>query len=109
MTNDDDQLGLYAPDAPDIIIDGCRLSCTCFACPEQYDVFDDKIGKKIGYLRLRHGVFRADAPKCGGKTVYVGFTTGDGRFEDFERMAFLAEAVEKLQEYEHKNTEESDD
>ena len=97
----------YRPSDQDIIIDGCRLICTCAACPEQYDVFNDKTCEQIGYLRLRSGVFRADALKCGGETVYVGFTTGGGRFEDRERMDFLTGAVEKLREYEHKTKEES--
>ena len=45
------------------------LKMTCGACPEQYDVFDSE-GKQVGYLRLRHGGFRADYPNCGGDTVY---------------------------------------
>lgn len=32
---------------------------TCFACPEQYDVFDDN-HNYIAYVRLRHGCFRVD-------------------------------------------------
>lgn len=40
------------------------LEQTCYAYPEQYDVFLD--GKQVGYLRLRHGYFRCDYPNCGG-------------------------------------------
>lgn len=37
---------------------GLRLGRTCYACPEQYDL---KLGDRcVGYLRLRHGHFRAD-------------------------------------------------
>ena len=49
-------------------IAGYELSLTCFACPEQYDVF--RAGERVGYLRLRHGCFRADVPECGGRMVY---------------------------------------
>ncbi|NDD52705.1 hypothetical protein EBZ39_02295 [bacterium] len=54
---------------PDFAIDGYKLVCTCSACPEQYDVFNDN-NKLVGYLRLRHGQFRADCPDVGGTTVY---------------------------------------
>lgn len=73
---------------------GCKLHRTCFACPEQYDVELD--GVHIGYLRLRHGTFRADYPDCGGETVYVAEPQGDGVFEDDEREHYLTEAVQKL-------------
>lgn len=36
-----------------------RTVLTCGACPEQYDVLDDK-DKEVGYLRLRWGGFTAD-------------------------------------------------
>lgn len=75
-------------------IQGCKLDLTCTACPEQYDVF--KNGAQIGYLRLRHGEFRADFPDCGEKTVYEAEPKGDGVFEDDERDFFLNEAVSAL-------------
>ncbi len=56
------------------------LVCTCSACPEQYDVFDKQEQRQVGYLRLRHGYFRADYPDCGGNTVYSADTIGDGAF-----------------------------
>lgn len=98
MSDADDD---YWPEGEDIIIDGCRLVCTCGACPEQYDVFDEKTNQQIGYLRLRHGVFRADVPycvrtdvpDCGGKTVYRSETKGDGVFDDDERMPELTKAI----------------
>lgn len=67
-----------------------ELVQTCGACPEQYDVFLD--GETIGYLRLRHGYFRADYPCCGGETVYEAYPMGDGIFEEDEREHYLNEA-----------------
>jgi hypothetical protein len=80
----------------DIIIDGCRLICTCGACPEQYDVFNNKTGEQLGYLRLRHGNFRADYLDCGGETVYEARPTGDGMFDEDERLQYLTKAVNAL-------------
>jgi hypothetical protein len=77
-------------------IQGYELVLTCTACPEQYDVFKD--GKKVGYLRLRHGIFRADVPDCGGKTVYTAATRGDGLFEDDEKEHHLNMAVSAIHE-----------
>lgn len=72
---------------------GFKLVCTCPACPEQYDVFDIATGAQVGYLRLRHGMFRADYPECGGKTVYTATPKGDGLFNDDERQKYLEEAL----------------
>lgn len=82
------------PDNQEIL--GYQLTCTCCACPEQYDVFD-KDGKQVGYLRLRNGYFRADFPDCGGETVYEADTLGDGVFDDEERLPELTKAVAALQ------------
>lgn len=73
------------------------LKMTCEACPEQYDVFDSE-GKKVGYLRLRHGGFLADYPDCGGDTVYR-YSFDDawkGIFYDEEREQYLTEAVKAI-------------
>jgi hypothetical protein len=67
------------------------LKMTCNACPEQYDVHLD--GEQVGYLRLRHGVFTAETPDCGGKLVYRGDPKGDGMFEGDERELYLRAAV----------------
>jgi hypothetical protein len=76
----------------ELLIDGLRLVLTSSACPEQYDVFDGD--KQVGYLRLRHGYFRADVPDCGGDTVYESETRGDGCFIDYEeRDEELGKAV----------------
>lgn len=70
------------------------LEQTCYACPEQYDVFLD--GKQVGYLRLRHGYFRCDYPNCGGETVYGSYTEGDGIFDEEERFYYLNKAIAAL-------------
>lgn len=72
-----------------------RLHLTCGACPEQYDVF--RGSEQVGYLRLRHGGFRAEYPDCGGDTVYSSEAMdGDGQFTDSERKKFLTEAVSAI-------------
>lgn len=76
-------------------IQGFELDQTCGACPEQYDVY--KNGEQVGYLRLRHGYFRADYPDCGGETVYHANTIGDGIFDDSERMLHITAALSAIQ------------
>lgn len=73
---------------------GYDLVLTCGACPEQYDVFKD--GEQVGYLRLRHGYFRADYPDCGGETVYTATPEGDGIFEEDERDFYLTAAIQAI-------------
>ena len=62
-----------------------QLIKTCAACPEQYDVMLD--GKEIGYMRLRHGFFRAE---YADKIVYTATPKGDGSFTDEERSEYLS-------------------
>jgi hypothetical protein len=84
-----------------------RLEKTCEACPEQYDAFLGE--QRIGYLRLRGGVFRADYPDCGfgfENTVYVANPKGDGQFHDDERQHFLDEACKALLEMHQRVTDE---
>lgn len=78
------------------------LKCTCPACPEQYDVFtrtEQHDIELVGYLRLRHGYFRADVPHCGGETVYTTNTRGDGIFDDDERIPELTNAIKAIHEW----------
>jgi hypothetical protein len=82
----------------DLEINGYRLVCTCAACPEQYDVFKQN-GSKVGYLRLRHGRFRADCPCVGGKTVYESSTKGDGTFDEDERLPEITKALDAITKY----------
>lgn len=85
----------------DLVIAGYKLICTCPACPEQYDVFDAD-ENKVGYLRLRHGHFCADAPDCLEETVYESETNGDGMFDDDERMPELTRAIEAIDKWHKK-------
>lgn len=63
------------------------LEQTCCACPEQYDAY---IGtRSIGYLRLRHGYFRAEYNDV---VVYETSTIGDGCFDSKERTKHLNNA-----------------
>jgi hypothetical protein len=73
---------------------GLELQMTCSACPEQYDVFKD--GKQVAYYRLRHGEFSVDYPECGGETIYEAEPSGDGIFDDNERLVYLSKAMRAL-------------
>lgn len=64
-----------------------ELVQTCGACPEQYDVYIGSV--EIGYLRLRHGYFRAEYK---GTIVYDAEPKGDGSFYDDERKKHLNKA-----------------
>lgn len=80
------------------VIDGLTLELTCYACPEQYDVFD-KDNKQVGYLRLRHGRFTVESPDVGGTLVYQAHPEGDGVFRDSERQFYLTEAVKAINKH----------
>jgi hypothetical protein len=68
-----------------------QLTCTCSACPEQYEA---RIGEDIvGYLRLRHGYFYVECPDVGGERVFESKTEGDGCFSNAERSDFLVKAI----------------
>lgn len=88
----------YARLPTDRELAGYKLVCTCSACPEQYDVFNSN-GEKVGYLRLRHGWFRADAPACGGTIVYESRPKGDGIFDEDERVPELTKALDAITKY----------
>jgi hypothetical protein len=64
------------------------------SCPEQYDVFDGE--KEVGYLRLRHGIFRADWTEGEPVTVYKACPVGDGAFASEEREKYLTAAVQAI-------------
>lgn len=73
-------------------IEGFKLVNTCYACPEQYDVFKGE--RQVGYLRLRHGFFTADYPDVGGREVYGAQPEGDGLFANAqERETHLRYAI----------------
>ena len=69
------------------------LEQTCGACPEQYDVYFN--GKIIGFLRLRHGYFRAEYKD---RIVYEASTIGDGSFYENERDEHLENAKDAIYE-----------
>lgn len=68
-----------------------KLDLTCWACPEQYDVYLED--GQVGYLRLRHGSFRCDYLDCGGETLYSAEPQGDGMFNKDERDYYLRKAL----------------
>lgn len=80
-----------------VLIHGYRLQKTCYACPEQYDVFAG--AELVAYFRLRHGEFRVDVPDAGGDTIYTAEPNGDGIFDDNERVHYLTEAILAVQNY----------
>lgn len=92
-------------DKDSIKIDGIELVRTCYACPEQYDAFDES-NRKVGYLRLRHGTFYAECPDVGGEEVYcTQAMNGDGIFDADERMPFLKKAVNAINQWRLRETE----
>lgn len=104
----DQELGFDVITHGDVEMGGYRLVCTCPACPEQYNVFDSD-GSQVGYLRLRHGRFRADVPDHRGETVYAADPEGDGIFEEHERRRYLAEAVAAIHQHIHQTKDDSSD
>ena len=72
-------------------ISGYTLVMTCGACPEQYDVFFGD--EEVGYLRLRHGHFRAEHMD---EVVFEALPKGDGVFESYERVTYLRAAIEAI-------------
>lgn len=98
----DQELGLDDMEWPsNREVDGFRLVCTSMACPEQYDVFHGE--RKVGYLRLRHGRFRADCPDAHQETVYSSNTKGDGGFAEEERDIEIGNALKKIREWMERN------
>jgi len=75
-----------------------KLVRTCWACPEQYDVFAEN-GNQIGYLRLRHGNFRVWCPNALDEMVYHAEPKGDGIFDNDEREFYLTEAIKAIQRH----------
>lgn len=86
----------YIPPEP---YDKYLLVSTCFACPEQYDLFIKDTNQQVAYFRLRHGTFRVDVPDCGGETVYLARPKGDGCFDTDEREFYLTEALKAVDTY----------
>mgnify|MGYP006271616293 CR=1 FL=1 len=83
---------------PQILIHGYELVMTCGACPEQYELLD-RNGTQVAYLRLRHGYFYCAVPDVGGTKVYEAYPSGDGCFDDEERLKHLKKAVKAVQKH----------
>lgn len=90
------EAGLLIADPPVETAVAIELKRTCMAMPEQYEAFRD--GRQIGYLRLRHGFFRASYPDhTASVDVYGTGVRGDGSFyDDEEREHELRAAVVEL-------------
>ena len=73
------------------------LERTCYACPEQYDAWQN--GHRVGYLRLRHGYFAAYLGDPSGPRIYLAEPEGDGIFAEDERDQYLSEACAALAEH----------
>lgn len=69
---------------------GFKITLTCGACPEQYEVFKDD--EQVAYLRLRHGEFTVDYPNASGEEILCVEPNGDGCFDDNERLTYLTMA-----------------
>ena len=80
-----------------IFIEGYKIVRTCYAYPEQYDVYAGDI--QVAYLRLRSGRFTAVVPDVGGKIIYTAYPRGDSEFCDDERLPYMKEAISKIQEW----------
>ena len=75
------------------------LRRTCFACPEQYDVFLEDAW--VGYIRLRHSWFLVTCPDY--NKVFLEEKVDEGQhtgiFEDEEqRQEYLEKAVKAIHE-----------
>jgi hypothetical protein len=79
---------------------GLFFQLTCYACPEQYDVyFEDK---QVGYVRLRGNRLYCTCPDVMGKQVYhVNFSDDSdiykGEFDtEEERIYHLTEIAKAI-------------
>lgn len=73
-----------------------KFECTCFACPEQYDVFYN--GNVVAYVRLRGGYLYC---RCGDtERIYEAWPRGDGCFWDEEEREYYLNIIKnKIVEY----------
>ena len=81
-----------------VIIDEFVLQLTCFACPEQYDIFVQ--GKQVGYARLRGGQYTVSVPECSDDIVYYKDFMDDGWKGCFdnqkERLEYLTAGCNEI-------------
>lgn len=79
-------------------IKGLDFIETCSACPEQYDVKDER-GNMVGYVRLRYGGLTCEYPEVGGELIYSQYFGEDwmGCFEsDEQRKNYLSIIANKI-------------
>jgi hypothetical protein len=88
-------IGVDARAVAELLSGRIQLVLTSSACPEQYDAMLD--GRKVGYLRLRHGYFVVECPDCCGEIVFEAYPNGDGVFEAHERAGHLASALAAIE------------
>ena len=81
-----------------LIIHGYILNQTCFACPQQFDVFDNE-GTQVGYIRVRHGMIKVHCPDYGGDIVYYSSIKGDGVLIEQEELDQLYKCVAEIQRW----------
>ena len=92
-------------------IKGLNFKCTCSACPEQYDVFDNS-GNIVGYIRLRWGALTCEYPYVFGEEIYYA-SVGDGWSGCFknenQRKHHLNNIADKILERVEKGDVEDDE
>lgn len=72
-----------------------KLVPLCGSCPEDYDAYWQ--GKRIGYLRLRHGYFRASCPDVSGDLVYHVYVGDElDHFPSELRNHYISEALKAI-------------
>lgn len=87
----------------DVFVDGnnlMELKLTCYASPEQYELYS-LLDKQIkGYFRVRWSSFTCEFPDVGGELVYDNYIDEDGwsgRFNSHEqRIEELTKAVKEI-------------
>lgn len=75
-------------------IKGLKFMKTCFAFPEQYNVYDENL-HIVGYVRLRWGRLYCEYPDvCGEKIYIVDFDDEtQGSFENDTQRQFYLNAI----------------
>lgn len=81
-----------------LLLHGYHFERTCYACPEQYDVYDQN-KQIVAYVRLRHGSLTVSCPDVGGDVILHEHPEGDGIFMKHERMEYLEKVVKAIQHY----------
>lgn len=86
---------------------GFHFHRTCYACPEQYEVYE--IGDwdtQVAYVRVRWGVMKVQCPDCGDEEV-VRLDLGNdiqGILEHTERSGYLFLAARSIRVWLNRNS-----